>query len=589
MGCRECCSGRAFKWALAGGVITALAVAVSMVIALTLNQGPQSGCEVDAVCRPEADMLDYLVSLGQVSSPDGLLVSWTHGANSRDKMEEGLSSNSMVLEADVNTEGLNTANETGVPIMAHPPAIYSDNTLQHWLETVLSRSQKGIKLDFKSLKAVGPSLGLLQQLTDAGRVRRPVWINADILPGPNSPISIPVNATQFLALVQEKYPRTTLSVGWTTRYLAPLHTRPYTKAMLEEMHALVGAVPQKVTFPVRAVMVRGAWPHFSWLLDQSERYTLTLWQGRADPMSVDDLLYIRDNTEAHRVYYDLFEPILSQFKQQALNATRKQMYYTGGSLKPLLQPQGADGLSLEWLVPEVHSNGTAAVLTLPDKDGMILLDVHLQRVAARDPVPVVRVLEGHSLTLESSLLQLAMRPGRWGVHMNIAEPEALRPTLTTLARLSSLGHLPRPVWVGATVSHGSFVVPGHVDGRELITAVADIFPHVTVAPGWPEEVLDGGYREQLVTDMLKLCQGLWQPVSFQLQAGPLGQSKTDVVARLLAASPRATVTVQNSHTRSSPAAVQLGLLVARAEDRSRVYYRLPRGQRQNLPADVGRN
>ncbi|EHB00021.1 Protein FAM151A [Heterocephalus glaber] len=478
MGCRECCSGRAFKWALAGGVITALAVAVSMVIALTLNQGPQSalavavsmvialtlnqgpqsGCEVDAVCRPEADMLDYLVSLGQVSSPDGLLVSWTHGANSRDKMEEGLSSNSMVLEADVNTEGLNTANETGVPIMAHPPAIYSDNTLQHWLETVLSRSQKGIKLDFKSLKAVGPSLGLLQQLTDAGRVRRPVWINADILPGPNSPISIPVNATQFLALVQEKYPRTTRSVGWTTLYLAPLHTRPYTKAMLEEMHVLVGAVPQKVTFPMRAVMVWGAWPHFSWLLDQSESYFIRVLWG------------------------------------PTVNATRKQMYYTGGSLKPLLQPQGADGLSLEWLVPEVHSNGTAAVLTLPDKDGMILLDVHLQRVAARDPVPVVRVLEGHSLTLESSLLQLAMRPGRWGVHMNIAEPEALRPTLTTLARLSSLGHLPRPVWVGATVSHGSFVVPGHVDGRELITAVADIFPHVTVAPGWPEEVLDGGYR-----------------------------------------------------------------------------------------------
>lgn len=54
----------------------------------------------------------------------------------------------------------------------------------------------GIKLDFKSLKAVGPSLGLLRQLTDAGRVRRPVWINADILPGPNNPISVPVNATQ---------------------------------------------------------------------------------------------------------------------------------------------------------------------------------------------------------------------------------------------------------------------------------------------------------------------------------------------------------------------------------------------------------
>lgn len=54
----------------------------------------------------------------------------------------------------------------------------------------------GIKLDFKSIKAVGPALDLLRRLTEEGRVRRPVWINADILRGPNMPISIEVNATQ---------------------------------------------------------------------------------------------------------------------------------------------------------------------------------------------------------------------------------------------------------------------------------------------------------------------------------------------------------------------------------------------------------
>lgn len=43
------------------------------------------------------------------------------------------------------------------------------------------------------------------------------------------------------------------------------------------------------------------------------------------------------------------------------------MYYTGGSLKPLLQLPGGDGLGLEWLVPEVHSNGAAALVTLPGK------------------------------------------------------------------------------------------------------------------------------------------------------------------------------------------------------------------------------
>uniref|UniRef100_G3VVA4 Protein FAM151A n=1 Tax=Sarcophilus harrisii TaxID=9305 RepID=G3VVA4_SARHA len=210
----------------------------------------------------------------------------------------------MVLEADISVEGLNTVNETGVPIMAHPPLIYSDNTFEEWLEAALNRSTKGLKLDFKSIKAVGPCLDMLRKQTEKGRVQRPVWINADIVNGPNV----------FLGLVQEKYPNVTLSVGWTTRYNA---NRTYTQHMIETMHKLVKDLPQKVTFPVRAVMARAAWPHFSWLLRQSERYSLTLWQSTSDPLTVDDLLYIRKHSAPHQIYYDLFDPLLSDFKQLA--------------------------------------------------------------------------------------------------------------------------------------------------------------------------------------------------------------------------------------------------------------------------------
>uniref|UniRef100_A0A2K6GTP8 Protein FAM151A n=1 Tax=Propithecus coquereli TaxID=379532 RepID=A0A2K6GTP8_PROCO len=584
MAYQQWCSGRQAKWAIAGIATVVLVFIVGMVLSLILRR---PGCGQDA-CRPDADMLDYLLSLGQISHRDGLQVTWYHAANSQEEMGAALNSNAMVLEADVTVEGLNTANETGVPVMAHPPAIYSDNTLQQWLDAVLSSSQKGIKLDFKSLKAVGPSLDLLRQLTEAGRVRRPVWINADILRGPNVPISTEVDATQFLALVQEKYPEATLSPGWTTLYVPLFPNRTYTRDMVEKMQELVGALPQRVTFPVRAVMARAAWPHFSWLLGQSERYSLTLWQGDSDPMSVDDLLYVRDNSAAHQVYYDLFEPVLSQFKQLASNTTRKRTYYTAGSLIPLLQLPGGDGLDVEWLVPDVQGN-TVASVPLPDRAGMILLNVGLQGTAAEDPVPIVHAPGGPVLMLESCLLQLATHPGRWGVHLQIAEPTALRPSLALLARLSALGFLPRPVWVGATISHGSFVVPGHVDGRELLTAVAEVFPHVTVAPGWPAEVLGSGYREQLLTDMLELCQGLWQPVSFQLQARPLGQSTAGAVARLLAASPRATVTVEHSSAGGNYASVKAALLAARAVDRTRVYYRLPQGCREDLLADAGRN
>lgn len=220
---------------------------------------------------------------------------------------------------------------------------------------------------------------------------------------------------------------------------------------------------------------------------------------------------------------------------------------------------------------------------------MILLKVGLQKPAAGGAVPVVNAPGSPALTLESSLLQLAAHPGRWGVHVHVAEPAALRPALAVLARLASLGHLSRPVWVGATVSYGSFAVPGHVAGTELLAAVAEVFPHVTVAPRWPEKVLGSGYSEQLLTDMLELCRGLWQPVSFQLQAGPLGQSTPGVVAKLLAASPRATVTVEHSPAESSYTSVRTGLLAARAGDRARVYYRLPQSDREDLLADVGRS
>lgn len=77
--------------------------------------------------------------------------------------------------------------------------------------------------------------------------------------------------SRFLSLIQEKYPNCTLSPGWTTLYSPLFPKQTYTRAMIQKMHDLIGELPQRVTFPVRAIMVRLAWPHFSWLLNQSER------------------------------------------------------------------------------------------------------------------------------------------------------------------------------------------------------------------------------------------------------------------------------------------------------------------------------
>lgn len=45
------------------------------------------------------------------------------------------------------------------------------------------------------------------------------------------------------------------------------------------------------------------------------RYSLTVWTGKEDMYSVEDLLSIRENFDKSRVYYDIFEPQNSEFKK----------------------------------------------------------------------------------------------------------------------------------------------------------------------------------------------------------------------------------------------------------------------------------
>lgn len=46
-------------------------------------------------------------------------------------------------------------------------------------------------------------------------LQRPVWINADILPGPNGGSKV-VDAKAFLDTVTASFPDVTFSLGWTT-------------------------------------------------------------------------------------------------------------------------------------------------------------------------------------------------------------------------------------------------------------------------------------------------------------------------------------------------------------------------------------
>ncbi|NWT46597.1 F151B protein, partial [Chroicocephalus maculipennis] len=195
------------------------------------------------------------------------------------------------------------------PIMAHPPETDSDNTLQEWLKEVVD-TNKGIKLDFKSLEAVRPSLELLEQVEQ--QLRRPVWINADILPGPNGNSTV-VDAKGFLDTVTSFFPNVTLSLGILFNQM--VFIVGYDWVMVKEMAQICSTLSQPVTFPVRAALVRQSISELCWLIQQSDRYSLTVWTGKEDVYSVEDLLYIRENFDKSRVYYDILEPQNSEFKK----------------------------------------------------------------------------------------------------------------------------------------------------------------------------------------------------------------------------------------------------------------------------------
>ena len=72
----------------------------------------------------------------------------------------------MMLEADVVLGTLKGGSGEEIPVMGHPPDNASDLSLDNFLTEVMSATQKGhrcgIKLDFKSVEVLQPSLSQLK-------------------------------------------------------------------------------------------------------------------------------------------------------------------------------------------------------------------------------------------------------------------------------------------------------------------------------------------------------------------------------------------------------------------------------------------
>ncbi|KAM8866579.1 protein FAM151B isoform 1-T1 [Synchiropus picturatus] len=205
-----------------------------------------------------------------------------------------------MMEADVILRG----REPREPVMAHPPETDSDVTLREWLDGVRGH-HKGIKLDFKSLEAVAPSAVLLQHVSPESGA--PLWMNADVLPGPGAPAVQPLEASAFLAALGKLPAGVVLSLGWTSDWRPGTQNPGYSWEMVQQMEELCRRLEHAVTFPVRAALLPQSLHQLSWLLQQSPRFSLTVWTCPTDDFWLQDLRPFREQVDVTKVYFDLPE------------------------------------------------------------------------------------------------------------------------------------------------------------------------------------------------------------------------------------------------------------------------------------------
>lgn len=200
-----------------------------------------------------------------------------------------------MIEADIVLGTLiNDTSGREQPVMGHPPANTSDISLEEFLTKILQfnnnitniSEKKGVKLDFKSTIVFNGSVQMLENLWS--QMNYPVWINADILPGPvNNTNTLPVDSNIFLTTCKTKFPSAILSIGWTTRWGSNFTDGRYEDEHIYSMTTAVktNKVQNPLTFPVRAGIAANSNIELKNLyiaLNETNNVTLTIWSSKND-------------------------------------------------------------------------------------------------------------------------------------------------------------------------------------------------------------------------------------------------------------------------------------------------------------------
>lgn len=238
-----------------------------------------------------------------------------------------------MIEADIVYGSLVNEHEK-LPIMAHPPNLTSDISLEGFLSQIIAfnqnaskENQKGVKLDFKttglrnkiyfsfvvfaccffSSAVFVDSIPVLKNLWE--QMSFPKWINADIYRGPLNSETNPVDALAFFKGVKD-LKGAILSTGWTTRWGPDFKEGKYTEQQVAEMVNGIKSnnITNDITFPVRAGIASQSISELSHLyqsLNETNNVSFTLWSPESDFINIDKLREFIVHFGVEKVYVDL--------------------------------------------------------------------------------------------------------------------------------------------------------------------------------------------------------------------------------------------------------------------------------------------
>jgi len=233
---------------------------------------------------------------------------WSHSAITIEKVREALDATEITaIEADIllgktsdckDQEGVEKTQGRLVPIMSHPPEYTSELSTQKFLEMTTydpaspnrRRLRKHLKLDFKDLESVLPTLKMLQDL-NAESNGKVIFLNADIIAGPGrNSDDVVVSASAFLEtclgfVVSQKEANFAFSLGFKVDVVSIFG---HSHEELEAMSALVDKynLLQKSAGIVLAINARLLSKHFLPFDNFLNRYPtaqLLVWTGSGEP------------------------------------------------------------------------------------------------------------------------------------------------------------------------------------------------------------------------------------------------------------------------------------------------------------------